>query len=146
MSIHRSKDITGCMLAMAALAFFLALFYALPWIFNSSQLSNWSIWCFVCAVLILALTWPSYYELNQQAMVLRMGFIKLRFPIHTITRVTKGRGFTRSSQGLLVFYKKRTSENCVFVSPEDSQAFCSDLLRVAPGLRMIDGEIRREEH
>ena len=104
------------------------------------------IWVVVVGFILL-LTYPMYYEITPEILLVRSGLIRIQVPLNSIQQVFPER-YWRSSPAwsldrLRIEYRNRWGATFIHISPEDKFRFMHDLAAYADGLEVKDGRVVR---
>lgn len=101
----------------------------------------------VTGAVILALTYPMYYEITPATLLVRSGVLHVEIPLNDIQQVfpdrTLGSAPAWSLDRLRVDYRKKGLASFVHISPEDKLKFMQDLAEHAEDLEVRDGRVVR---
>jgi len=102
----------------------------------------------VTFVLLLAATFPLYYELRERALVIRSGLFRWRIPLASIDEVRPTRSIMSapalSLDRLIIRFRNESGRSrFAMISPRDREGFVREIEERTPGmLRVGEGLVR----
>ena len=106
---------------------------------------SWSGWIGILIVVGIygGLLFPLYYELEEDALLIRFGLVRSRVAYNEITLVEPTRCLLSSpALSLDRIYIQSKSDFGAVISPKDQELFLEELLKRTDHLQRIDGSLR----
>ncbi len=146
---HRSRVDAWLLLVSLPALYFLLVHPLRGFLAGDPQSPGWlvaALW--TVTALLLAVSWPLRYVIDDGALHIRMGLVRWRIPLAQIDAAAPSRALWRgpalSLRRLRIDYRTAAGAARVFISPRDRQAFLDDLVARAPDLRRAADGVRRD--
>lgn len=98
---------------------------------------------------IAAVSWPMEYEIDEELLTIRSGFIKWKIPLHTILHIQPTNNPISSPawslDRLMIRYRKDDGEEYICISPRDRVDFYDDLAQADPNLEIEGNKMMRRD-
>jgi membrane protein YdbS with pleckstrin-like domain len=144
--IHYSKK-DAWLVAVVTVAILLPLLISLSLFFETG--GNWvagatPLLALVILVLVLALSYPLYYEITPSGLTIRAGIlVRQQIPLDSIREVFPTRNPLSAPAWSLDRLRVNYEGGYALISPKDKASFMEELINSDAGLEMKDGRVVR---
>lgn len=98
-------------------------------------------------LLVALVSWPTYYRVDQDSLVVRSGLLHWEIPLVSIIEVAPSTlpisAPAWSLDRLIVRYSTSRSERSICISPIETAEFMNDLSTMDPNLEIVGDRIKR---